>query len=414
MKELLLIGNGMSTGRLLDELLKYPVSSEFTITVVGDESEGSYNRTLLSPLLADEIDVDLLIKKPVSWYQQQGIRFIHGVAERVFRENKTVYLVDGQTLEYDHLILATGSRPAKTSSVNQHLDNIYNFRTLKDVLMIANKARVIQHAVVVGGGLAGLEAAYGLILRGANVTLVHRGDYLLNRQLDQQAGEGLRRVLEHHNIRFEMDCEVDSFESTGQVVQRAILTNGKAVSCHLVVIATGITPNKELGEASGLDCGVAIRVNDFMTSSDDSISAIGECCEHAGITFGMVEPIWLQCKILASKLAGKVITRFQMPAVATTLQVSGVDVFSAGDHTTTGAHRTLIFTDPASYVYRKLLLKKDRIVGIVLLGDTRDGQYYFELMQKRVNVSKVADILIFGRDFFDLESLLEANQFDRV
>lgn len=402
--KLVIVGNGMATGRLLDELAKHS-EAYFDITVIGDERHGSYNRIMLSPVLAGETHAHDIIQKPPQWYIDNDVHFISGtLATHIDRQHQQVITDDGHKIPYDHVVLATGSQPAKIPAANQHLSNIFSFRTLDDVDAIDQCAQNAHHAVVVGGGLLGLEAAYGLACKGVNVTLIHRSQWLLNRQLDKTAGDYLRLVMEDKGIQFCLGTEVSEFIGKQQVTG-ALLNNGQQLACDLVIIATGITPNKQIGEQSNLDCGRAILVDDYMTTSDTAISALGECCEHAGNTFGLVEPIWQQCQTLAAKLSASESTAFSTQPVATKLKVSGVQLFSAGEYLTKPGQREIIFNNPAQGVYRKLLLNDNKIIGIVLFGDTRDGQHYFELMQSNTDVSAVASRLIFGRSFYDTHAL---------
>ncbi|WP_339900233.1 FAD-dependent oxidoreductase [uncultured Gilvimarinus sp.] len=408
---LLIVGNGMAAGRLLDEIIKRDISN-FEITVIGDERQGSYNRIMLSPVLAGETDVPAIIGKPSVWYRDRGIRFVSGVqVKAIEREQKCVLTTEGNRLRYDHLVLATGSRPAKIPAKNQQLDNIYSFRTLRDVDRLLNVARFHdQHgrktdtdALVIGGGLLGLEAAYGLALKGLRVTLVHRSGWLLNRQLDKAAGTYLQRVLEDKNIQFMLSDEVERFTGSHEL-KAAEFKSGRSVSCKLCVIATGITPNKELGLKAGLKGERGVSVDAYMATSDTSISAIGECVEFNGATFGLVEPIWHQCTTLAERLCNNIKLPFANSPVPTKLKVSGVNLFSAGEFITTDEHRELLYCDDQAGIYRKLLLRDNRIVGAVLFGDARDGQDYFSMLQEKRDVSDIAQYLLMGRAFYAASS----------
>ena len=412
-KSVLIVGNGMATGRLLDELIKRDVS-QCDITVIGDEIHGSYNRIMLSPVLAGETTIADIVNKPVEWYQDAGIQFVGGArVNRIERSNKTVTTETGQVYSYDELIIATGSRPARIPAKNQNLQHIYSFRTLDDVDRILASAHsaagegqaVIDgaRAVVVGGGLLGLEAAYGLALKGLNVTLVHRSGWLLNRQLDKQAAELLRCVMQSKNVHFQLGCEVDRFIGE-ESVAGVLLSNGDRISCQLAVIATGISPNKELGLDAGLQGTRGIEVDEYMRTSDPFISAVGECVEFEGTTFGLVEPIWQQCIALADRLTLQRFTPFADLPVATKLKVSGVQLFSAGDFITTPEHRELLYSDIAAGIYRKILLKNNCIVGVVLFGDTRDGQDYFRMMQEQVSVEHIAPMLLMGKAFYQTQT----------
>lgn len=407
-KQLVVVGGGMAAGRLLEEFARR-LPHRFDITVVGDEIQGSYNRIMLSAVLADEVTAEAIIGKPAKWFSDHGIRFLGGrKVSQIDRQNRTLVMDNGDGLHYDELVLATGSRPAVIPAQNQGLQNIYSFRTLGDVEQIAAAARVVvqsgpsqktARAVVVGGGLLGLEAAYGLAKKGLPVTVVHRSGWLLNRQLDPAAGELLRQVLAARNINFELANEVEAFLGD-DVLSGVRLKNGKTLCCQLAVIATGIRPNKELGLAAGLAGARGVFIDDYMCTSDPAISAIGECAEYRGETFGLVDPIWQHCVSLADRLCLNRLTPFSCQPVATKLKVSGIQLFSAGIHLAGEEHRELILQDAAAGVYRKLILKEGRIQGVVLFGDTRDGPDYFTMMQDRVDVSACVSTLLLGKAFY--------------
>lgn len=403
---LVIVGNGMATGRLLDEILRRD-PHKFDITIIGDEVQGSYNRIMLSPVLAAETEVASIIQKSPQWYLERGMHFIAGPKViNIHSQAQCVALTTGDTVHYDTLVLALGSRPAQIVAGNQHLAHIYSFRTIDDVERITAAARVARSAMVVGGGLLGLEAAYGLACKGSKVTLVHRSGSLLNRQLDSASGDFLRQVMAEKNIQFKLSSEVEHFIGD-TAVKAAQLSNGERIECDLVVIATGITPNKELAEAAGIACNRAVCVDDYMATSDPCIHAIGECCEHRDNTFGLVEPIWNQCITLAEKLCFGNLNAFTNPPVATKLKVSGVQVYSAGEYITRPPQRELVVQDARRKIYRKLIVEEDRIVGIVLFGDTSAGNEYFQLMTAGVDISNALPNILLGKAFVpDIESLL--------
>ncbi|SMF12779.1 assimilatory nitrate reductase (NADH) beta subunit [Alteromonadaceae bacterium Bs31] len=406
--QLLIVGNGMASGRLLDEILRRS-ADKFSITVVGDEIEGSYNRILLSSLLAKEAKRDSLIQKDRAWYESNNIRFISGQrGEKIDHKHQQLILSDGSKLGYQQLVLATGSRPARIPAKNQQLQHIYSFRTLADADTLSQLSTKAKKAVVVGGGLLGLEAAYGLAQRGLKVVLVHRNAWPLNRQLDAGAGDMLRQVMEQKNIQFQLGTEVETFIGE-EKVSAAQLSNGERIRCDLAVIATGITPNKELGEASGLSCKRAIQVDHYMKTSAENVSALGECCECEGASFGLVEPIWHQCVTLADRLCFDKNTPFVNPTVATKLKVSGVQVFSAGKHLSAQQHREIVLQDRQNKIYRKLLVKDGKLDGIVLFGDTRSGNSYFEAMQKQSELPDDLSKLLLGDAFYTLPNSTTAN-----
>ncbi len=405
-QSLVIIGNGMATGRLLDDLLQRGVE-HLSITVVGDEPVGGYNRIMLSPVLAGEIDQQSIIAKPMEWYLQQGIHY--RAAERVIGldpERKRILTQNQNTIGYDQLVLAVGSRPAKIGAGNQHLDGIFSFRSLADVDRIQRRVdelrRVPDHAraVVVGGGFLGLEAAYGIAQQGIPVTLIHRSGWLLNRQLDVSAAAYLQKIMEQKNIQFCLQDEVESFMGETELTGMQ-LKSGEMIDCKLCVIATGIVPNKELGEVSKLAGARGISVDAYMQTRDASVSALGECVEFEGQTFGLVEPIWQQSAVLANRLCNLPTSPFSNKPVATKLKVSGVQLFSAGENLTRPEHRELIYEDPSRGIYRKCLLLDGKLVGVVLFGDTQSGQDYFDLMVSATDVSDFAESLVLGKQFYD-------------
>ncbi len=387
----------MAAGRLVDELLR--LSAPYRITVIGDEPQGSYNRILLSSVLAEETTVANVIQKDANFYATQKITFLGG--QRVVAinaEERSLTLSSGNPLHYDELVIATGSRPATIPAQSKSPVGVMAFRTLDDVATMIQTVTPQTHALVVGGGLLGLEAAYGLAKRGATVTLVHRSHHLLSRQLDPQAGAYLKAEMAERNIRFQLGTEVATFDG-GMQLTGVTLTNGQTIECSLAVVATGITPNTELAHTANLATARAIIVDEALRTSVEHISALGECSEYQNTTFGLVDPIWRQCECLAQRLAGLAYTPFDLQPVATKLKVSGVSVFSAGEHLTQPEHRCLVINDPKNRTYRKLLLKGNQLVGIVLYGDTRDGLFYFELMNSGRDVSADVNTLLFGQAY---------------
>ena len=408
-KKLVIVGNGMATGRLLDDLSQYDAfgetESHVEITVIGDEPVGGYNRILLSPVLAGEASPDSIVTKPVSWYCDNSVTLKIGVSvDRIDRDNKKVCLSGGETCDYDILVLAIGSRPSVIPAANQNLLGVTVFRTLADVdyiqTFIASTQQGEQRAVVVGGGFLGLEAAYGIACQGVKVTLIHRSAWLLNRQLDKASGALLERVMAEKNIDFRLNDEVDRFLGEQQL-EGVRLKSGEILPCSLAVIAAGITPNKELGQAAGLACNRGIEVNGFLQTSDADIFALGECVEFEGETFGLVEPIWRQSQALASYLMSVNSSPFVSDMVATKLKVSGVSLFSAGEHITREGMRELVYQDVANNIYRKLLLKDNKIVGIVLFGDIQNGQNYYDMMINQAHISGEVDVLVLSGGFYD-------------
>ena len=397
-RRLVIVGNGMVAGRFVDELLARN-GDVFDLTVIGAEPEGSYNRIMLSSVLAKSAVAQSLIQKDAEWYAARNIRFVAGATvSAIQRDTKTLHTVCGQQFSYDELVLATGSRAATIPAANSELENIFLFRTLADTDKIMSVARSAGSVLIVGGGLLGLEAAYGLAQFGIKVHLVHRSRWLLNRQLDQNAAAMLQSVMTAMGVDFYLGDEVACFHGD-QKLNAATLKSGIELPADMAVIATGIVPNAELGHSAGLDVGRAVRVDDYMRTSDAAISAIGECIEHDGCTFGLVDPLWRQAQTLAERLVNKQLVAFKNAEIATKLKVSGVQVFSAGEVEDRPGLRRICICDPGAKVYRKLLLENGRIRGIVLFGDVSSGNHYFELMQSGDPIPDVPERFIFGQAY---------------
>jgi nitrite reductase (NADH) large subunit len=408
---LVIIGNGMATGRLLDEIIKR-TPNKYQITVIGKEHFGSYNRIMLSAVLAGDATIESIMQKPPSWYKEHSINFLSGsLVTHINKETKVVELASLVHINYDELIIATGSRTATIPAKNQNVEGIFNFRDIADTQKIqafANQENVgSKQAIVIGGGLLGLEAAYGLAISGVEVTLVHRNKWLLNRQLDKVSGNMLQSIMAQKNITFALGHEVASFEhivernlaGNQKILSGVTLTSGEFISAQMAVIATGITPNKELAETASIDVERAILVNDYMQTSDASISALGECCEHNRATFGLVDPIWSQCITLAERLCNNMKKPFQNAPVPTKLKVSGVQLFSAGEVEASEGSQCFTLLDKKAGIYRKIILKNGKISGIVLFGDVSSGMAYFELMQQQINVNSMMPVLLVGDEF---------------
>jgi nitrite reductase (NADH) large subunit len=408
---LVIIGNGMATGRLLDEIIKR-TPNKYQITVIGKEHFGSYNRIMLSAVLAGDATIDSIIQKPPAWYKEHNIHFLSGsVVTYIDKEIKVIELASSAHIHYDELIIATGSRSAKIPAENQNIEGIFNFRDIADTQKIQafakQKGSSSKQAVVIGGGLLGLEAAYGLAISGVEVTLIHRNKWLLNRQLDKVSGDMLQNIMAQKNIKFALGHEVASFEniiennteSKSKSLSGVTLTDGEFISAQMAVIATGITPNKELAETANIDFNRAILVNDYMQTSDASISALGECCQHNHATFGLVDPIWGQCITLAERLCNRVQKPFQNAPVPTKLKVSGVQLFSAGDVEVSEGSQCFTLVDKKAFIYRKIIVKKGKIIGIILFGDVSSGMTYFELMQQKTTVDTMMPELLIGDEF---------------
>ena len=404
----LIVGNGMVAGRLLDELLSRGVKGE-DIAVIGAEPHGSYNRIMLSAVLAGDSNIESIVFKDFDWYRDNKVLLISGEKViRIDRDKRCVHTDNEKVVGYEHLILATGSRSSTIPAKNTHLAHIFPFRSISDTDAMVSVAKTAKNVMVVGGGLLGLEAAYGLVKFGAKVTLVHRSGWLLNRQLDPVAAAMLKNIMASFGIEFCLNDEVDAFIGDQQV-RAARLKSGAEVSCEMAVIATGITPNAELGLNAGLEGNRAIAVNETMLTSDASISALGECVEFDGQTFGLVDPLWRHAESLAARLVSNVRVPFEILPTATKLKVSGIQVFSAGE-VGNQAHLTpWVVRDDEVNIYRKLLIEETAngsfIRGIVLFGDVTSGAWYFELMQHNHDVSGLLPNLVLGEAFVNREQV---------
>jgi nitrite reductase (NADH) large subunit len=396
-EKLVLVGNGMAGVRTLEEVLKL-TPDRYDITVFGGEPFGNYNRILLSPVLAGEKTLDEIILNDEQWYRDNGITLYKGKwVENIDRARRVVRATDGTEAAYDRLIIATGSNPFIIPIPGNHLDGVIAFRDIGDVdRMLATAGKGGGSAVVIGGGLLGLEAANGLLKQGMDVTVVHLMDTLMERQLDKPAGALLKKSLEEKGIKFLMEAQTEAIlGKTG--VEAVRFKDGLEVAADLVVMAVGIRPNIELARAIGLHCERGILVNDTMQTFDPRIYSVGECVQHRGETYGLVAPLFEQAKVCANHLAHIGIARYEGSVTSTKLKVTGIDLFSAGDFIGGDDTEELVLQDPGRGIYKKVVLKDNRIQGAVMYGDTIDGTWYFELMRDATDVSGYRDKLLFGQ-----------------
>lgn len=395
-QKLVLIGNGMAGVRTLEELLKIAPDA-YDVTVFGAEPYVNYNRILLSPLLAGEKTLDDIVLNGPDWYAAHGITLHKGKkVVKIDRRQRRVSAEDGTQADYDRLLLATGSTPALLSVPGKELEGVIGFRDIHDVERMLSCARQHRHAVVIGGGLLGLEAANGLRKQGMQVTVVHLVDNLMNRQLDAPAAQLLQRALEDTGLDFLMQAQTEAL--LGDTRVRAIrFKDGTELPADLVVMAVGIRPNVELARSAGLHCEKGIVVNDTLQTFDPRVYAVGECVQHRGQLFGLVAPLFEQAKVCANHLAGYGIARYQSTVTATKLKVTGIDLFSAGQFQGGEGYENLLFQDPARGIYKKLVIQDNRIKGAVLYGDTGDGAWYFQLMRDNTDIAALRENLLFGQ-----------------
>jgi len=398
MKEkLVLIGNGMAGVRTLEELLKL-APEQYDITVFGGEPYGNYNRILLSPVLAGEKTIDEIMLNDEQWYADNCITLHKGKwVEDVNRARRIVRTSDGSEASYDRLIIATGSNPFIIPIPGNELDGVISFRDISDVdSMLESSRKQGGKAVVIGGGLLGLEAANGLMKQGMNVTVVHLMDTLMERQLDKPAGALLKASLEKNGMKFLMEAQTEAILGTDKV-EGIRFKEGLEIPADLVVMAVGIRPNIDLAKKIGLHFERGIVVNDTMQSFDPRVYSVGECIQHRGETYGLVAPLFEQAKVCANHLAHMGIARYQGSVSSTKLKVTGIDLFSAGDFHGDETTEELVLQDPGRGIYKKVVLKDHRIQGAVMYGDTIDGTWYFELMRDGTDVSDFRDNLLFGQ-----------------
>lgn len=403
---LVMVGNGMAGVRTLEELLKI-APDLYDITVFGAEPHPNYNRILLSPVLAGEQTIDEIILNDWSWYTDNGITLHAGcTVHDVDRVRRVVHATNAAgepvSAEYDRLILATGSNPFILPIPGKDLEGVLAYRDIADTQAMIDAAATYQHAVVIGGGLLGLEAANGLMKRGMQVSVVHVGDWLMERQLDDVAGKMLQKSLAERGMRFLMKAQTQELVGDAEGgksgrVAAVRFQDGTEVPAQLVVMAVGIRPNTQLAEKMRLHVNRGIVVSDTLqTTTDARIYAVGECAAHRGIAYGLVAPLFEQGKVLANHLAEFGIGRYQGSLTSTKLKVTGIDLFSAGDFQGGEGTEEIVMSDPFGGVYKKLVLKDDKLVGACLYGDTVDGSWYFKLLRDGRAVGDIRDKLMFG------------------
>jgi len=426
---LVVIGNGMAGIRTLEELLKL-APDMYDITVFGAEPHGNYNRILLSPVLAGEMTIKDIMLNDVDWYAQNGITLhLNKKVTQIDRVRRKVIAADGTEADYDRLLLATGSNPFMLPVPGKDLPGVISYRDIKDTNEMIEAASHYRHAVVIGGGLLGLEAANGLKLRGMDVTVVHLMPWLMERQLDRAAASLLQKSLEAKGLKFKLEKQTAELLPAEEIPPRSPLfqrgngdtghlhhsplwergvrgdlrvgairfKDGETLPADLVVMAVGIRPNTELAEAAGLHCNRGVVVNDTMQTYDPRIYAVGECVSHRGIAYGLVAPLFEQAKVCANHLAQFGISRYTGSFTSTKLKVTGIDLFSAGDFTGGEGTEEIVLSDPSGGVYKKLVVKDDKIVGSVLYGDTADGSWYFQLLRDRQNIHELRARLMSGQ-----------------
>jgi nitrite reductase (NADH) large subunit len=394
-RKLVVVGAGMASGRMLEHLLK-ELPDAYDVTLFGAEPRGNYNRIMLSPVLAGEATFDEIVIHDAAWYAAHGVACRFGeTITKIDRAAKTVHSRNGET-PYDKLVIATGSAPFIIPVAGKELQDVLSFRDFDDVnAMLAVAGRPGMKVVVLGGGLLGLEAAAGLKARGMSVAVLHLMGHLMERQLDPAAGRLLQRALEARGV--EVHCNAQTTAILGhRRAEAVLLDDGTIYPADLVVMATGIRPETRIATDAGLNVERGIVVDDQMRTSDPNIFAIGECVEHAGICYGLVEPLYDMAAVVARTLSGEA-AAFRPVQFGTILKVSGVNVFSAGDFLGAADTEQLVLSDPGLGTYKKLVIKDGRLVGAVLFGDTADGLWYLDLIRSGASIETIRNDIVFGR-----------------
>ena len=405
-QKLVVVGNGMAGIRAVEELLKL-APDLYDITVFGAEPHGNYNRILLSPVLAGEMTLADIVLNDLDWYRNNGITLHAGKKVTKIDRVKRLVIADDLAVPYDRLLLATGSTPFILPVPGKDLPGVIAYRDIADTEAMIAAAANHKHAVVIGAGLLGLEAANGLRLRGMDVTVVHLLDWIMERQLDQAGADMLQASLEAKGLKFllgkqtEMLIAAPDGRNAGRV-GAVRFKDGAQIPADLVVMAAGIRPNTALAESAGLYCNRGIVVTDTLQTYDPKIYAVGECAAHRGTAYGLVAPLFEQAKVCANHLAQHGIGRYQGSVTSTKLKVTGIDVFSAGNFTGQsgdGGTEDIVLHDKAGGIYKRLVIEKDKLIGAVLYGDTADGGWYFQLLKEGRDISALRDHLMFGDAF---------------
>lgn len=392
---LVIVGNGMAAARLVDELAMTALG-RYAVAVIGEEPRLAYNRVLLSSVLAGETGSHEIELRPADWWRHRGVTVRYGYRVTEIDVGRRELKIEGEeSMEYSRLVLATGSTPLRLNVPGADLSGVHTFRDTRDVDLLLTLAAARKRVVVVGGGLLGLEAAYGLAKAGAPVTLLHLMDRLMERQLDAPAADLLKTLVERKGIRILLNASTKCIHSDGHV-EAVELADGSRIEADAVIFAAGIKPNVVLAKDAGIAVNRGIVVNDVMQTSSPDIFALGECAEHRGTCYGLVEPAYEQARVLARHLAGRP-AAYQGSVVSTNLKVSGVSVFSAGDFMGGEGSESLVLSDRSRGTYKKLVIADGRLTGAVLIGDTVDALWYLELIRNRDKVAAIRTDMMFGR-----------------
>ncbi|MEO0920680.1 MAG: FAD-dependent oxidoreductase, partial [Pseudomonadota bacterium] len=398
-QRLVVIGNGMAPGRMLEHLFEIDAEA-YEVTIFNAEPRVNYNRLMLSPVLSGEKKYGDIITHDDDWYAVHGVT-LHKSAKVVDidRAAKTVTCEHGNTVSYDKLVIATGSNPFIIPVPGHELDGVLTYRDLDDVERMIEVAESKGHAVVIGGGLLGLEAAAGLKAQGMGVTVLHLMPTLMERQLDTAAGYLLEKAFEDLGISVMTKANTKQILGHDGKVVGVELEDGTRIDACMVVMAVGIRPSTSLAKEADLAVNRGIVVSDNMITNDPNVFALGECVEHRGMCYGLVAPLYEMAHVIAKQLTGMVDASYQGSVTATKLKVTGIDLYSAGDFAEADDREEIVLRDAAAGVYKRLVLKDDKIIGAVMYGDTADGPWFFDMLKKGTDVSQMRDTLIFGQAY---------------
>jgi nitrite reductase (NADH) large subunit len=392
---LVVVGNGMAAARLVDELAKAALG-RYAIAVIGDEPRLAYNRVLLSSVLAGETASHDIELRSAAWWRDRGVTLKYNcLATEIDVGRRELKIANEESIAFSKLVLATGSTPLWLNVPGGDLAGVHTFRDGRDVNLLLTLAAQKKRVVVVGGGLLGLEAAYGLAKAGAAVTLIHLMDRLMERQLDAPAAELLKSLVERKDIKILLNAETARLHGETRV-EGVELADGRRIDADAVIFAAGIRPNIALAKEAGVHVNRGIVVDDHLATGAPDIFALGECAEHRGICYGLVEPAYEQARVLAQHLAGRA-AGYSGSIVATNLKVSGVGVFSAGDFMGAEGSESIVLNDASGGTYKKLVISDGRLIGAVLVGDVGEALWYLELIRNRQPIARIRKDMMFGR-----------------
>src|ERR1700760_1778679 len=384
----------MAAARLVDELAKTSLGRH-AIAVIGEEPRLAYNRVLLSSVLAGETASPDIELKPANWWRDRGVTLKYGCrATEIDVGRNELKIAGDESVEFSRLVLATGSTPPRLNGPGPDLARVHTFRDSRECDLLLSLAARKKPVVVVGGGLLGLEAAYGLAKAGTPVTLLHLMDRLMERQLDAPAADLLKTLVERKGVKVLLKANTARIHGSTKV-ESVELADGQMIAAEAVVFAAGIRPNISLAKDAGLSVNRGVVVDDALQTSAGDIFALGECAEHRGICYGLVEPAYEQASALAGHLAGRD-AAYRGSVVSTNLKVSGVSVFSAGDFMGADGSEAILLSDAGRGTYKKLVIADGRLTGAVLVGDVTDALWYLELIRSRVPVAPIRAAMMFG------------------